>query len=94
MASMTGTFSAAVQAQIDGQSTAPLANQTPRPSGTGAPSGSASITASRTGSQSASRTGSATGAGATSSGAANGAVNVKAGWVGALLTALVGASML
>jgi len=98
MASMTGTFNTTVQAQIDGQSTAPLAGQTSVAASGSASAVSASATsgsnsASLTKAVSASKTATGSAAGASKSASTSGALSVKAGWAGALIAALVGVSM-
>jgi len=81
LSGMSGEFNATVQAQIDGQTTAPLAGQstTAKPSATGATTTTKAAT------------GSGTGAGAS---ATNSAVGIKAGWVGALLGIVASVVML
>lgn len=86
MDNMKGTFSPEVQAQISGQSTAPLAGQT-APAAS-APSGSATLTTSRAAS-SASKSASPSTT-AKDNAKSNGALSSKAGWVGIILSALVG----
>ncbi|RDB19744.1 hypothetical protein Hypma_013181 [Hypsizygus marmoreus] len=88
MNSMTGVFNQEVQAQINGQSTAPLAGATAAPSTTN-PAPSASTTTSKP------TTGTSTKSSATATNVntANGAVGVQAGWFGVLIGAIIGASM-
>jgi len=85
--SMTGTFSADVQSQISGQSTAPLATQSsPAGASTSAPATTTAAASSKKASSSAASSASAT---ATKSAA----LSVRAGWAGAALGALVGVTM-
>jgi hypothetical protein len=93
MDNMSGTFSDAAQAQIAGQSTAPLASQSTTVSvasntATTKPTSAASTTGGS--SKAASATSSHASASATKS---SGALNVKAGWTGAVLGAIVGVAM-
>lgn len=94
MDNMSGTFSDAAQAQIAGQSTAPLASQSTTVSvaSNTATTKPTSAAASTTGgsSKAASATSSHASASATKS---SGALNVKAGWTGAVLGAIVGVAM-
>jgi len=90
---MSGTFSPAVQAQIDGQSTAPLAAAQTTPAAAPAASGSstgtpASLTTSRATSAASSASSKAASASATATKSA--ALGLEAGWVGILLSAIVG----
>jgi len=93
---MKGTFSPEVQAQIAGQSTAPLAGgqTTPAtPAASPAPASTTGASASLTTSRASSAAGSATSkaaASASPSKSASAALGVEAGWVGILLSALVG----
>jgi len=87
LANMTGTFSAAVQDQINGQSTAPLAGQTAAVVPTSA--ASATITTSKASSTAASSTKTSASATATH----NSALGNKAGWAGVILGAAIGISM-
>ncbi|KAH9474775.1 hypothetical protein JR316_0013240 [Psilocybe cubensis] len=85
---MTGTFSAAVQSQIAGQSTAPLPSVTSTTTSTTTSATSTSSSSSR------SSTGTASNASASpSTGSAMGIVNPHAGLAGALLSALVGITL-
>ncbi|GLB39818.1 putative ser-Thr-rich glycosyl-phosphatidyl-inositol-anchored membrane family protein [Lyophyllum shimeji] len=87
MSGMTGQFSPAVQAQIQGQSTAPLAGATAAPTGA-TTQGLAASTTSRT------STGSATGTKSSSTTKpTNAAASTKAGWLGIVIGAVLGASM-
>jgi hypothetical protein len=85
MNSMTGTFSQEVQAQIAGQSTAPLAGATSAPAQTS--SAAATTTSSKATSSSTSTKSAAT---PTNS---SGALSVKAGWFGVIMGAVVGVAM-
>jgi hypothetical protein len=92
---MSGTFTPDVQAEIDGQSTAPLAaGQTtpPTPAASGPASASStggpSLTTSRVSSAASSASSKAPSASATASKSA--ALGLEAGWVGILLSAIVG----
>jgi hypothetical protein len=87
MNGMTGTFSQAVLAQIQGQSTAPLAGATVSPTNSATNSATSSSTSA---SQSSSGTASASKASSTST---NAAASTKAGWFGIVIGAVVGASM-
>jgi len=94
LAGMTGTFSAAVLSQIQGQTTAPLAN----PSGasvapttapaTTTPSAPTGLTTS------VSKKASSTGSSAPSATHSSSAMGVRAGWAGAILGAVVGITIL
>ncbi|KAG5639761.1 hypothetical protein H0H81_000041 [Sphagnurus paluster] len=84
MNGMTGTFSQAVLAQIQGQSTAPLAGATVSPT-------NSATSSSTSASQSSSGTASASKASSTTS--TNAAASTKAGWFGIVIGAIVGASM-
>jgi hypothetical protein len=98
MAGMTGQFSAAVQAQIDGQSTAPIAGQTSAaPAGQTSGGGVATVTKSASGSSSKA-SGSATKTGAlasSSSKAANSGLTFTTwnhnAWIGVLVGVIAGA---
>jgi len=90
---MSGTFTPAIQAQIDGQSTAPLAAAQTTPAAAGPSSGSstgspASLTTSRASSATSAASSKAASASPTASKSA--ALGVEAGWVGILLSAIVG----
>jgi hypothetical protein len=86
--SMTGTFSADIQSQISGQSTAPLATQSsPAGASTSAPATTTAAASSKKASSAAASSASAT---ATKKSAA---LSVRAGWAGAALSALVGVTM-
>jgi len=87
--SMTGTFTADVQSQISGQSTAPLATQS-SPSGASTAATAASTTAAAASSKKASSTAASASASATKKSAA---LSVRAGWAGAAFGALVGVTM-
>ena len=78
MTGMSGTFNATEQAEINGQSTAPLSGPTATP---------ASI------SQAASSTGTATHSSASSTATHNSAAGLKSGSFGLLLAAVVGATL-
>jgi hypothetical protein len=78
MTGMSGTFNSTEQAQINGQSTAPLAAPTATPSSI------API---------ASSTGTATQTSASSTATHNGAAGLKSGSFGLLLAAVVGATL-
>jgi len=82
---MTGVFNQTVLSQIAGQSTAPLAGAT------SAPAQSSPATATMTTKSSSSSTSTKSTASATSS---SGALNVKAGWYGVIMGAVVGVAML
>jgi len=82
---MTGSFASSVQAEIAGQSTAPLAGSTST-SGSSSATSAASLTVSSS-SGSASHTTSATAK------PSSGAMNVKAGWAGIVFGAVVGVTM-
>ncbi|KAF5313319.1 hypothetical protein D9611_008493 [Ephemerocybe angulata] len=84
--SMTGTFTPEIQAQIAGQSTAPLATQTPAKTGTAA-STSTTASSSSTTKAAASTTTSA------AAKPANGAISAKAGWAGILIGAIAGVAL-
>jgi hypothetical protein len=83
---MSGTFTPAIQSQIAGQSTAPLAGPTSTGTSTSATTkaNSASTTASNTSTAKTS---------ATSAPAGNGALSNKAGWAGVAIAAVVGITM-
>lgn len=83
---MTGAFSSAVQAQIAGQSTAPLQGPTAAPTTGTASATTAKVTSSGTTSAPAKATG-------TPAAAQNGALSVKASWVGVVIGAVVGITM-
>jgi len=83
LSGMSGEFNETVQAQIDGQVTAPLAGQSTSARPTSGATGATTTTKAPTGS--------ATGAGAN---ATNSAVGIKAGWVGALLGIVASVVML
>jgi len=90
---MTGTFSADVEKQIKGQSTAPLAS----PTGSGATSAPASASATPSSGLVTSKKASASAAASTpSSTATKGAaiIGAQAGWASALFGALLGVTML
>jgi len=93
---MTGTFSAAIQDEIDGQSTAPLFGATASANSTGGASTGAPVSATTSAPSTATHGSSSipTPLAPTGSSSANAAVIVKAGWLGALLSAVVGASIL
>ncbi|TEB25514.1 hypothetical protein FA13DRAFT_1756569 [Coprinellus micaceus] len=84
--SMTGEFTPAVQSQIAGQSTAPLASQTSTPAG-------ASKTTATGATTSAATTSKASAAAATTSAADNGAISAKAGWAGIIIGAVAGVAL-
>jgi len=84
MSSMTGVFTAEAQAQIDGQTTAPLAGATAAPTSTGTGGSSAATKATTSATQTKS---------SASSTASSAAVNVKAGWFGVFIGAVVGVTM-
>jgi len=86
LSNMTGTFSPAILSQIAGQSTAPLVSATP--TATGGLTSTPSLTTSLASTNSLS-TASATG----TSKASSGAISIKAGWVGLVFGAIVGATM-
>ncbi|KAF8902602.1 hypothetical protein CPB84DRAFT_1814898 [Gymnopilus junonius] len=91
LAGMTGTFNAAVQSQIDGQTTAPLA--APTAASTAAITGASTTSTSTTSSSSSKKT-SSTSAAPTASHSASSAMGVRAGWAGAILGAIVGVTVL
>ncbi|KIM41567.1 hypothetical protein M413DRAFT_445540 [Hebeloma cylindrosporum] len=85
--SMTGVFSAAILSQISGQSTAPLATQS-------TPAGITTPVAATTTAASSSKKPTSTGSSAASASASSAAVlSSRAGWVGAVIGALVGVTM-
>jgi uncharacterized transporter YbjL len=86
LTNMTGTFSPLVQSEIDGLSTAPLATAMPTASGglTSTPSLTTSLTSTK---------GSSTASATSTSKASSGAISIKAGWVGLVFGAIVGATM-
>jgi len=84
---MTGTFSAAVQSEIAGQSTAPLGGQT-----SSASAGATSIPSITTTTASNSHT-SVTSSTPSATKAASGDMGIKAGWTGVAFGALVGVAM-
>lgn len=86
MSGMTGTFNATVQAQIDGQSTAPIGGTTPA----GGSSTSASKTASTTGSASATRANVASSASATAAKDNNGAMSMATTSASGLVALMAG----
>jgi len=88
---MTGTFSAAVQSQISGQSTAPLASQSPAASVSSPSPAPATTTPNPT--SSASKKPSTTGS-VPSATKKSSAMGVRAGWAGAVLGAVVGIAIL
>jgi len=93
LAGMTGTFSAAVLSQIQGQTTAPLAN----PSGASvAPTTAPATTtpAPTSVNTGTSKKASSTGSSAPSATHASSAMGVRAGWAGAILGAVVGITIL
>lgn len=85
LSNMTGTFSSAVQSQIAGQTTAPLAGQT----STASPTSSVSATVTGT-SKTATGTSSAI---PSASKTASGAMGIKAAWTGIVFGGLVGITM-
>ncbi|ESK94824.1 hypothetical protein Moror_14217 [Moniliophthora roreri MCA 2997] len=89
MDGMSGQFSPAVQAQIDGQSTAPLAGSTPTASSPSSPSTSASKGSSTGPSATATGTRAAV-ASASATGAGNGAIALSVGNSNLLLGVLGG----
>jgi len=91
LSGMSGEFNSTVQAQIDGQSTAPIAGQTSAAAG----SSTGSVAASTTSSKASSSTGSAssTASAAKASATDNAAFGVKAGWAGLALSAVIGIAM-
>jgi len=86
LTNMSGNFNASVQAEIAGQSTAPLASQS-----TSGTLGTATSTPSLT-SSSSSKTGTSSTTSATAK-ASNAAMSVKSGWVGIVFGAVVGVTM-
>ncbi|KJA17829.1 hypothetical protein HYPSUDRAFT_46016 [Hypholoma sublateritium FD-334 SS-4] len=91
LSGMTGTFSAAVQSQINGQSTAPLASQSTLAT-TASTTGAVGVTTVHsTTTAVASSTKATTSAKATST--TSGAMSVRVGWAVAALSAIVGVSM-
>jgi len=80
---MTGTFSAAVLSQIQGQTSAPLPAQT---------SSKAAVTTSASSTTSNKPTGTQSSTASQTQNQSSG-VNVRAGWAGAALAAIVGASL-
>ncbi|TFK75721.1 hypothetical protein BDN72DRAFT_737614, partial [Pluteus cervinus] len=87
LSGMSGQFSAAVQAQIDGQSTAPLAGASTSAAASAATSAGAGATTAKPSSASTTPSKSASAAGASHT---NSAVSVKAGWIGALVGLVAG----
>jgi hypothetical protein len=95
LAGMTGTFSAAVLSQIQGQTTAPLAT----PAGTGATIASTSVPATTTSASASltsvtSKKATSTGSTAPSATHSSSAMGVRAGWAGAILGAVLGITIL
>jgi hypothetical protein len=91
---MTGTFNASVQAEISGQTTAPLASQTA--SGSSGTTGATSATSTPSGTASTGSSKRPTGTSSTSSSTASatsGAMGLKAGWAGMVFGAVVGVTM-
>jgi len=84
---MSGNFSSSIQAEISGQSTAPLGAQTS--SGASSPTSSPALTSTGT-SKSPTNTSSTTSATAKPS---SGAMGLKAGWAGLVFGAVVGVTM-
>lgn len=82
---MTGNFSASVQAEIAGQSTAPLGQTS---SGTAGPTSTPSLTTST-----ASKTPTSTSSTSATATATSGAMSLNAGWAGIMLGAIVGVTM-
>jgi len=89
MTGMTGTFSAAIQQQIDGQSTAPLSGPTSAPASASS-TGTPASTTSKASSTAASSTKASTSA---TPSAHNSALGHKAGWAGIFIGAAVGIAM-
>ncbi|KAF9530608.1 hypothetical protein CPB83DRAFT_850622 [Crepidotus variabilis] len=87
---MNGKFSAAVQAQIDGQTTAPLATPTQTGSASGAASSASTTKAPTSASSAAASTSKKPSASASN---AASPLSASAGWAGALLSALVGVTL-
>jgi hypothetical protein len=88
---MTGVFSPDVIAQIQGQSTAPLASLAPA---TSAASSSSSSIASPTTSNAAAKTTTAASSAAAKPTQSSSAMGIRAGWAGAILGAVVGIAVL
>jgi len=84
--SMTGTFPASVQAEIAGQSTAPLGGSTS--SGTTGPTSTPSVTTST-----ASKSPTSISSTSATAKATSGAMGSKAGWAGIMFGAVVGVAM-
>ncbi|XP_006455314.1 hypothetical protein AGABI2DRAFT_194933 [Agaricus bisporus var. bisporus H97] len=89
MDGMTGTFSSAIEAQIAGQSTAPLAGQTAPPAGATSPTGGASKTGGASSTSALQRTAASGSATPSNTASDNGAFSVKAGWAGILSSVFV-----
>jgi hypothetical protein len=84
--SMTGQWTPAIEAQIAGQSTAPLAGQTPAKTAPAATStGTSTKAAPTTTASNTAASGSAT--------ANNGAISAKAGWAGMIIGAIAGVAL-
>jgi hypothetical protein len=92
LAGMTGTFSAAVQSEIAGQTTAPLA--APSAASVAPNSVAATTTPAAASSPASSKKASSTSAAPTASHSASSAMGVRAGWAGAILGAIVGITVL
>jgi len=91
LSGMSGQFSAAVQAQIDGQSTAPLAGAaTSSAAGAATSAGAGATTAKPSASTTPSKSASAASASASHT---NSAVSVKVGWIGALVGLVAAAAV-
>jgi len=90
LSNMTGTFSADIQSQISGQSTAPLATQS---SPAGASSSVLAATTAATAAASSKKASSVSATPSATSTKKSAALSVRAGWAGAALGALVGVTM-
>jgi hypothetical protein len=84
---MTGQFNATVQAQIDGQTTAPIGGSSASRTSTATSTGSAGAATGTSTKTSAAASKSATQTG-------NAAVNIQAGWISALISTVAGVAML
>ena len=87
---MTGTFSAAVQSEINGQSTAPLASQTTL--ATTSTTGAVGVTTVHSTTTTVASSPKATTSAKTTS-TTSGALSVRVGWAVAALSAVIGVSM-
>ncbi|TFK32077.1 hypothetical protein BDQ12DRAFT_693092 [Crucibulum laeve] len=93
MNNMSGQFNSSVQAQIAGQSTAPLVGATSAASASAGASSTGTPASTTAKSSSASATASKSGTSASASATQNAALGVKAGWFGVAVSALIGVTM-